>query len=92
MLLFTFFQLIQLINKLSLTESQLSHLGDVQIKFNEKLYENFPEATKKQKIHHNLHTEDLIRQHGVPIGYTTGNVFKYTRSHETKSRKGRKFI
>lgn len=69
-----FFQLIQLLNRRKLSESELSHIGDIQIAFNTKLYEQYPDTKRKQKIHHNLHTEEMIRQHGVPIGYTTGNV------------------
>lgn len=64
-------ELIQLLNRRKLSESELSHIGDIQIAFNTKLYEQYPDTKRKQKIHHNLHTEEMIRQHGVPIGYTT---------------------
>ncbi|XP_052080651.1 uncharacterized protein LOC127718640 [Mytilus californianus] len=64
-------EIVQLSNKMKLLESELTRLGDLQYQFNENIYKQFPETLKKQKIHHNLHTEQQIRLHGVPIGYTT---------------------
>ncbi|XP_063401568.1 uncharacterized protein LOC134685600 isoform X1 [Mytilus trossulus] len=64
-------EIIQLINRRQLKESELAHLEDIQITFNQKVFDRFPETKRKQKMHHNLHTEDNIRMHGVPTEYTT---------------------
>ncbi|XP_063420996.1 uncharacterized protein LOC134706199 isoform X2 [Mytilus trossulus] len=64
-------EIVQLSNKLAMQESELSRLGDLQYQFNQLIYQQFPDTLKKQKIHHCLHTEEQIRLHGVPIGYTT---------------------
>ncbi|XP_071157827.1 uncharacterized protein [Mytilus edulis] len=64
-------EIIHLINRRQLKESELAHLEDIQITFNQKVFDRFPETKRKQKMHHNLHTEDNIRMHGVPTEYTT---------------------
>ncbi|VDI58597.1 Hypothetical predicted protein [Mytilus galloprovincialis] len=64
-------EIIELINRRQLKESELAHLEDIQIMFNQKVFDRFPETKRKQKMHHNLHTEDNIRMHGVPVEYTT---------------------
>ncbi|CAC5410468.1 unnamed protein product [Mytilus coruscus] len=64
-------EIIELINRRQLKEPELAHLEDIQIMFNQKVFDRFPDTKRKQKMHHNLHTEDNIRMHGVPTEYTT---------------------